>query len=246
MPTVSPDRRTIAFAVGSFTPTERHLAFVRSDGTGLRHLPAIADASEPGLSANGTYQPVWSPDGAHIAFLVEMSGGAGSRLWVMNADGTGARKLSATDFPDWYYLVERSPAWSPDGTRLLFSRDSNRVNFTSYAQLRTIRVDGSDLQAVPTGGVPAWGGDWSPAGDRIAFVGSTTSGNTLLMDLYVVGIDGSALVRVTNTPGQEGAVRWSPDGASLVFGSDFVVKRVRPDGTGLADVTSGRDPWWVR
>jgi Tol biopolymer transport system component len=45
--------------------------------------------------------PTWSPDGSQIAFY------RGGQVWVMNADGSGPRRVSPAD-------VEASvPAWGP-------------------------------------------------------------------------------------------------------------------------------------
>jgi hypothetical protein len=52
---------------------------VHSDGTGLRRLAA------------GARGPAWSPDGARIAY-VSLSARGG--LWVMDADGSGKRRVA--------------------------------------------------------------------------------------------------------------------------------------------------------
>jgi TolB protein len=58
--------------------------------------------------------PAWSPDGAQIAY------GTDRGLFLMNADGTGVRRL--TRGRDDY-----GPAWSPDGRCLVFSRNTDLV-----------------------------------------------------------------------------------------------------------------------
>ena len=54
------------------------------------------------------YQPRFSPDGKSIAFISDRAGG--DNLWVMRADGTGARAL--TEEKD---NLVHNPWWSPDG-----------------------------------------------------------------------------------------------------------------------------------
>jgi Tol biopolymer transport system component len=59
------------------------------------------------LTTDGT-SPNWKSDGTEIAFV------RGGDIWVMNADGSGQRRLTH-DRP-----VETNPVWSPDGTKIAF------------------------------------------------------------------------------------------------------------------------------
>ena len=98
----SPDGRTIYFG--------RYL--VSTDGSGARKLPYIP------LTA------VWSPDGRQIAFVgnaEEPAPGAAwscckanSDIYVMNADGSGTRRLTHN------VGYDGEPAWSPDGRKIAF------------------------------------------------------------------------------------------------------------------------------
>ena len=53
-------------------------------------------------------QPVFSPDGKHIAYTSDEAGG--DNIWVMNADGSNAHAVTKETF-----RLLNSPAWSPDG-----------------------------------------------------------------------------------------------------------------------------------
>lgn len=82
------------------------------------------------LSDRGNAGPVWSPDGSHMAFIME------SALWVMpvGPDGTPAgepRRITdeAADHPSW-------------------SGDSRTLLYLSSGQLRLIRRDGGGRRAV--------------------------------------------------------------------------------------------------
>lgn len=62
-------------------------------------------------------QPVFSPDGAHIAFISDRSGP--ENLWIAGPDGSQPRRISGDEDGAPLYS---SPAWSPDGRTLYVSR----------------------------------------------------------------------------------------------------------------------------
>ena len=63
-------------------------------------------------------QPVFSPDGGHIAFVSDRDGA--ENLWIADPDGRNARRIS--DDGDGSAPHYSSPAWSPDGRTLYVSR----------------------------------------------------------------------------------------------------------------------------
>ncbi|MEW5915521.1 MAG: hypothetical protein AB1762_03915, partial [Gemmatimonadota bacterium] len=75
--------------------------------------------------------PSWSPDGRQLVFESRRHGGV--VLYVINADGSGERRLTWTNAEDTH------PAWSPDGSRIVF--DSNRDGVWN---VYSIKPDGTD------------------------------------------------------------------------------------------------------
>ena len=63
-------------------------------------------------------QPRYSPNGEKIAFISDRSGS--ENLWIMNADGTDAEKISSVG--SRFELA--SPAWSPDGSHVIAGKRS--------------------------------------------------------------------------------------------------------------------------
>ena len=118
-PAWSPDGQEIAFTrcerYSSSPPRcAQELFTIGVDGTGSRRLTSSKRLSES--------IPVWSPDGARLAFVTlapidasELQGLEG--VYVMNRDGSGVRRVV-----DQQYLEGdvRSLAWSPDGRTIAF------------------------------------------------------------------------------------------------------------------------------
>lgn len=85
------------------------------DGTNVTEL-----TSPP----SGDTAPVWSPDGARIAFQSLRDGNW--EIYVMNADASGQTNL--TNHPG----RDLSPTWSPDGTQIFFETDRDGNLYDPY------------------------------------------------------------------------------------------------------------------
>lgn len=67
-------------------------------------------------------------------------------------------------------------------------------------------------------------------------------------DIYVVNVDGSGLIRLTDDPARDWDAAWSPDGTQVAFQSerdgDWAIYTMNADGSGQTRVTDGRGPDW--
>ena len=111
---------------------------------------------------------------------------AHSDIYVMNADGSGIRKLTHNA------AYNAEPAWSPDGRKIAFrsTRNGNR-------DIYVMNADGSGKRNLTRN--PAQDGrpSWSPDGRRIAFV-SNRDGR---LEAHVMNADGSGQRSLT-LPGE--------------------------------------------
>ena len=177
-------------------------------------------------------EPAWSADGSQIAFQYFPGGGdspPGWGIWVMSSDGTNGRQITR----DAQSVAgnDNYPAWSPDGTKIAFVRNSD---------LFVMNTDGTgvtNLTANFTSGV--LDPDWSPRGDLIAFSAGS--------DIYVMGPTGSpAPQRLTLAVGNQNYPSWSPDGSAIAYAFLGGVGRVNADGSNEVELASGlREVWDV-
>lgn len=122
----------------------------------------------------------------------------GSNLWVMNADGSGRRKLRLGRTGDYQ---DHEPVWSPDGHKIAFWREPKAIG-RDYDMIFTANADGTQRTQLTRGASPSW----SPDGRSLVFQGPH--------GLYLIGSHGGELSRLTSAGGTPD---WSPDGRKVAF-----------------------------
>ncbi len=174
--------------------------------------------------------PAWSPDGRRIAFFSERDGQGD--IWVMNADGSGATRLTDTRADEGY------PWWSPDGRTITFDSDRDG-GFDIWA----MDADGSNVRRLTRHDARDVAASWSPDGRRIAFMSDRTGG----FDVWVMDANGMNETRVTET-GTAWFPVYSPDGGRLAFHVGRDVHTMDASGGPLtrltADPANGMYPSW--
>jgi hypothetical protein len=207
------------------------LWIVRSDGSGAHELLPGGQGSQTGVS--------WSPDGTRLIYS------EAGKLYLTDPSGsapqvadTGASSGCAAPCN-----VDGSPAFSSDGTKLVFTRDHNNgssvIATMDLASGRVTELSSTD----PAGGRPGW----SPDGKQIVFVrwGEKDMGGPIpptLDAVFVVDADGQNLHQVSPATLAVNSAVWSPDGSRIVIttspGKPQDIYTVRPDGTGLRRLTT--------
>ena len=110
----------------------------------------------------------WSPAGETIAFVrkdrvnADQNNPTTAEIYAVEADGTGLVRLTDNA------VEERSPAWSPDGTRLVFSCRRG-VRGGNTIELCLMNADGTGLVVVTDNAVPELSPRFTPDGTRILF-----------------------------------------------------------------------------
>lgn len=144
------------------------------------------------------------------------------RVAIINPDGSDKIVL----------CTGGDPAFSPDGTKIVF--------VDGYS-IYTINTDASDRTKIYTGkyfGAFPHSPAWSPDGTRIAF--DYTSGSLDHL-IYVMNTDGSDLTSLTY--GYNPA--WSPDGTRIAFNDHWeTIYLMNANGSNVVSLTAGEVPAW--
>ena len=211
--------------------TDFKIFAINPDGTG-EHSITPPDASDT--------NPSWSADGGK---LVASSFGI---LTTMDAGGGDRTTLQ----------FGGQPSWSPDGTRITFTRLAHFQLGSQNTDIFVVNADNTGLVNLigdPPGDAPPFddGPAWSPDGTRIAF-NSAPSGR-FERAIHAISADGGGRVALTSGY-RDFSPDWSPDGRMIAFkryafeGDDSDVYVMNADGTGVRRLTDNdvndEEPVW--
>ena len=151
----------------------------------------------------------WSPDAKMLA-AVGYVNQTTSSIYKFNSDGTGLTRLTTTA-----NVFDSEPSWSPDGSKIAFTRIYRTQNYRN--ELWLMNADGSNQHYI---GVVGFAAKWSPDGTKFIFTNTGDWGPPGFKgsDIKICDTNGTNVQQITHTTGDEWYPSWSPDGNSILFG----------------------------
>ncbi len=197
-PAISPEGKQVAFTWSGQNNDNLDI-YVKSVGGG----EPLRLTDEPAIERN----PVWSPDGSHIAFLRELPDQKVG-IYVVPLLGGTARKLAET------YGLPFS--WSPDGEFMAVAERNSREEPFSLFLLSVKTGEKRRLTFPPN----QYFGDintvFSPDGKTLAFMRASSIS---AWDIYLVPVVGGEPKRLTSDNTLLDGLDWTADGREIVFSS---------------------------
>ena len=145
-------------------------------------------------------EPAWSRDGTKIAFTSNRDGR--THIFVMNADGTGTRRVTNTQHSDDH------PTWSADGRWIVFAREGALYRVSSGGGTANRVGEGPGAAADPA---------YSPDGKLVAY--DYRRPGFSIKEIYVMNADGTGIHRITDLKDVSTSPAWAPGGDTLAFQS---------------------------
>ncbi len=137
----------------------------------------------------------------------------GGDIYVSNDDVSTKRNLTKNPMHDDF-----QSRWSPDGSRIVFTRMMDRSDPQHSTEVFIMNADGTDQQRLTNNDVSDEEPCWSPDGKNIAFR-SEISGTA---QVYILELATRKLTQLTGKDEGENdkgslAPDWSPDGTAIVY-----------------------------
>jgi TolB protein len=194
---------------------------------------ASAQTSIPSPSASD------QPQG-HIVFTCQVFKiQSADQICIMNADGSGFRRLTTEDNIRQYY-----PSLAVDGRNIVYSAYFAENNYEIY----NLNIDTGEVSRLTSDYGADNAPEVSPNGTLVTYMHSTPNRN--LMQIMVMERNGNNAGNIPQVNGWDPT--WSPDGERILFASDrngtVQLYTVRPDGSKLTRITNlpsirGRSDW---
>ena len=194
-PTIAPDGSRVAYVrvSGDIMSDKFRRAIWMVDETGRNNRPLVQ-------GRGGYTSPVWSPDGAALAYLAQETTGVEVRVLYLDTRQSATLARLPTG--------AQNLTWSPDGRTLAFQM--------------FVKEKGSEPAALPA---KPEGAEWAPPAHVVDSLVYRADGEGFLdtgfTQIFVLPADGGTPRQLTFTArNHDGRLSWSPDGARLFFSAN--------------------------
>jgi len=184
---------------------------------------SVADGSASTLVSTGweEIEAAWAAKAQKLAWVTNRSGSY--EIWMRSGDSADRPVVTAANFPDGRNSGLMSPALSPDGERLIFTRiDSDGLNRLWMMSL----AGGSPIRLTNVEPSAEYGSGWSPDGSRFAYL-QIADGSVSLM---TVKASGNAKPVELKRDVSWLLPEWSPDGNWITYRDRSGWNLISPDG----------------
>jgi len=203
-PRWSPDGRAIAFVRAPASGVKPSNEEERNAGKGRPQIWTIAadggEARQLTHTRYGASTPVWSPDGATIAFV--------SRTGEPDDSESVDAELHGKHLPRVRTI-----------TQIWYRADGQGFFYDTRAHLFSIPAAGGEAQQLTDGDWNDAAPAWSPDGTHIAFLSDRSEHrwSTPASQVWVLDVASGEQMRICSEDLGAGAPAWSPDGQALAF-----------------------------
>jgi Tol biopolymer transport system component len=138
---------------------------------------------------------------------------------MMNFDGSAETRLTNNSESAQY------PIWDPDG---------KQISYTVNGDLYIMDADGTNQTNLTSQPGPyIYEFDWSKDGTKITFRGESGGQN-----IYVINIDGTGLINLTNSSTVDLDPKWSPNNNQIAYSCGIDICVMDDDGSNVQNLTN--------
>ena len=137
-------------------------------------------------------------------------------LFIISLQNAAAQEQKTPFQPLDVFSLEwaSNPQISPDASQIIYRRSGfDIMKDTSRGNLWILNTDGSSNRKLTSREVNESQAQWSPSGDRIAFVSATEAGS----ELYMYWVQTGQIAKLSQLEMSPGNLSWSPDGTQIAF-----------------------------
>jgi len=221
---LSPDATYLAWVQSTAATTLKQTYIRETDGNALAKLVKLPITGE-----RTDFDPAWSPDSKTLAFFSSAGTKDQRQLWTVNADGSGAKKITNLSG----YAAR--PRWSHDGKQIAFlyvegaggggplmaaPATTGVIDTAIHNQrIAVLEVASGQLRQLSPPDLHIYDLEWSP--DDKMFVATAAPGpgdnNWWIAQIYTIDISKANATSIYKPWLQVAVPRWSPDGKSIPF-----------------------------